>query len=90
MCCNKINKSIKLVCVSYVQNTTFQPIAPVFHVWTLALVVLALPPLTACSVSQVLLRNSMMTDPCKLSYQNEYRIAGNFRDFRDQTPAREN
>ena len=71
-CNQKINKFIKLVCVSHVQNTMFQPIAPVSRVWTLALVVLALPPLTAYSVSRVLLKNSMMTDPCKLSYQNEH------------------
>ena len=54
------------------QNTMFQPITPVSHVMTLVLVVLALPPLTACSVYQVLLKNSLMTDPCKLSYANEY------------------
>ena len=58
--------------MSLMQNTTFQPIAPVPHVWTLVLVVLALPPLTACSVSLVLLKSSMMTDPRKLSYRNEY------------------
>ena len=49
----------------------FQPIDPVYHVWTLASVVLALPPLTACSVSRVLLKTSVMTDPRKLSYQKE-------------------
>ena len=58
--------------MSLMQNTTFQPIAPVPNVWTLALVVLALPPLTACSVSQVLLKSLTMTDPRKLSYRNEY------------------
>ena len=51
------------------QNTMFQPIAPVCHVWTLVLVVLALPPLTACNVYRVLLKNSLMTDPRKLSYE---------------------
>ena len=67
ICCTQI----KLKCVSCVQNSMLQPIDLVFHVWTLVLVVLALPPLTACSVSRVLLKTSVMTDPRKLSYQKE-------------------